>query len=89
MLARAVRDEEGRPAAVVLRGRRADVFGGRLPERAAPLADVTWPLTRRPTEAEWERAVARTGAAWQDRVVGHPALPEELEPLASRDAFSA
>ena len=83
-------DEEGNPAA---RSFFVDdvlaVFGGKLPERARSLADVTWKLEEAPTEAEWERAVAHTGPRRRDTVVGPLALPAAVEPLAARDAVSA
>ena len=60
-----------------------------LPERTRSLADVTWELEQAPTEAEWERAVARTGPRRQDAVVGPLSLPAAVEPLAARKAVSA
>ena len=57
-------DEEGNPQSpsFFLDDARA-VFAGGLEdvERRRSLADVTWSLERAPTEAEWERAVARAG----------------------------
>ena len=66
-------DEEGNPESpsFFLEDARA-VFAGGLEdvERRRSLADVTWSLERAPTDAEWERAVAREGPRRAPEPVG-------------------
>ncbi len=82
-------DEEGNPEAPSFFVDDARALLSGLGERTRSLADVTWELERAPTEAEWERAVARTGPRREDPLVGPLSLPAALEPLAARKAVSA
>ncbi len=82
-------DEEGNPQAPSFFVDDVRSVFGQMTTRRRSLADVTWPLDRAPTEAEWERAVAHTGPRRQDAVVGPLASPAALEPLETKDAVSA
>jgi len=85
-------DEEGNPESpsFFLEDARAVFAGGLEPgERRRSLADVTWTLDDAPTEAEWERAVARTGPRRRTEPVGPMSAPAALSELDARDTVSA
>ena len=82
-------DEEGNPDSPSFFVDDARAVFSALTERTRSLADVTWELEQAPTEAEWERAVARAGPRRQDAVVEPLSLPAAIEPLAARKAVSA
>lgn len=85
-------DEEGNPESpsFFLKDARV-VFAGGLEEteRRRSLSDVTWSLDEAPTEAEWNRAVARAGARREPERVGPIATPAALAALDARDVVSA
>ncbi len=57
--------------------------------RTRSLADVTWSLDAAPTEAEWERAVARQGPTLVPAAVGPVTAPAARAALDSRQVVSA
>ena len=85
-------DEEGNPESpsFFLEDARA-VFAGALEdvEQRRSLADVTWSLEDAPTDAEWERAVARRGPRRAPAPVGPIGTPAALSALDARDTVSA
>jgi ATP-dependent helicase/DNAse subunit B len=85
-------DEEGNPESpsFFLEDARA-VFAGGLEdvERRRSLADVTWSLEQAPTDAEWERAVARAGPRRAPEPVASISTPAALSALEARDVVSA
>ncbi len=85
-------DEEGNPESpsFFLEDARS-VFADGLEgvERRRSLADVTWSLEEAPTEAEWERAVARAGVRREPRMVESVSTPAALSALDARDTVSA
>ncbi len=85
-------DEEGNPESpsFFLDDARA-VFAGGLEdvEHRRSLADVTWSLEQAPTDAEWERAVARQGPRRAPQPVASISTPAALSALDARDVVSA
>ncbi len=85
-------DEEGNPESpsFFLEDARA-VFAGGLEdvEHRRSLADVTWSLEQAPTDAEWERAVARQGPRRAPEPVASISTPAALSALDARDVVSA
>lgn len=84
-------DEEGGPQA---RSFLIDEVEELFPElretvRRRSLADVVWDLDEAPTEAEWDRAVARRGPRRPPAPVGPILHAKALDVLAARDAVSA
>ncbi len=58
-------------------------------ERRRALSDVTWSVEDAPTEAEWERALARRGGRRPVAPVGPLTAPPALAELAGREVVSA
>ena len=68
----------------------ADLFDGLSePSTRRSLSDVTWNPEKAPTQAEWERAVARLGPRRPGREVSPLSASEVLAHLAAREAYSA
>ena len=74
-LAHQRRGGRSRSALVLRRGRVPCSPVWRSSARTRSLADVTWSLDAAPTEAEWERAVARQGPALVPAAVGPVTAP--------------
>jgi ATP-dependent helicase/DNAse subunit B len=84
-------DEEGNPdAPSFFVDDAADVFSGlEGHERRRSLSDVAWELDEAPTEAEWERAVARSGPRHEPAPVAPLTLDAALAELSAREVVSA
>ena len=91
VLSTRVCDEEGNPVAPSFLLSDVEAVLADLSEhrRTRTLAEVTWSLDAAPTEAEWERAVARAGPRRVEEGARPLSAPPALEELRAKEALSA
>jgi ATP-dependent helicase/DNAse subunit B len=77
-------DEEGNPQVGSFLVEEVKELFDALPLARRSLADVTWPLPQAPTEAEWDRALARSGPRVEPVHPDGLHHPEVLATLAER-----